>query len=163
ERLLAIAERRIQLTSGVARAAAVAPGVGQARVELDGFGVIGQRGVKIAELLSRRPAIVPGVSVARVEFDGAAEVGKPGGAFAPATARQPATEESPDQTGVERKRLIEIPQRAVEIAFACPRHSTVVVSACVSRVKDDGERVIGDGSLELALIEPAVAAIEVRG
>ena len=75
---------------------------------------------------------------------------RPGRDFALVTARQPATDQRLDQTRVKRKRFIEIPERAVEIAFARPRHPAVVVSACVSGVKDDGERVIGDGALELA-------------
>src|SRR5262245_16375907 len=162
ERSLAVAERRIQLSPCVARAAAVAPGIGQARVEPDGLGVIGQRGVNIAKLLARRPANVPCAIVARIEFDGAAEVGDPGRDFALATARQPALDQGLYRTGADRERFIEVHQRAVEIALARPRQPAGVVSHCVPGVKNDGKRVIADGALKLALLEPFVAAIEVR-
>src|SRR5262249_40861371 len=87
ERLLAVAKCRVRLLFGVARAAAVAPGIGQAGLQPDSFGVISQRGVKIAQSLACCPTIVPNTGVARVE----------------------------------RKRLIEVQNRAVQVAFAHPR------------------------------------------
>src|SRR5262249_33605679 len=94
---------------------------------------------------------------------GAIKASRPRRNFAFAAARQPATEEGHDQARVEFERPVEILQRAIEIAFLHASQATIVVSARVTAVESDGQRIIVNRSLKLALIEPAVATLHIGG
>ena len=162
ERLAEVGDRAVGIAHLFADQAARRECARRMAVEFDGAIGVAERFGALAGKVMRPGAVVISQRRVRRQRDGQRVVGDRRGEVEPLALGVAAVDVGVGQTRVELYRLIEIGQRAVELALGGPGAAAIVVGRS-RRIELDRLVVVGNGAIGIAFVAPGNAAIVIRG